>query len=68
MDRAHTPRTRPVPLLALPLRCLARGRALSMELPLAQLPLLAAALALVAVGVLALTTFNPRITRTRRTP
>ena len=42
------------------------GRALAMDLPLAQLPLLAAALALVATGVLASTTFKPRISRTRR--
>lgn len=43
------------------------GRALAMDLPLVQLPLLAATLALAAAGVLALITFNPRITRTRRT-
>lgn len=42
--------------------------ALAMDLPLVQLPLLAAALALLVAGVLASTTFNPRITRTRRTP
>jgi DHA1 family inner membrane transport protein len=44
------------------------GRALAMDLPLAQLPLLAAALALVAVGVLASTTLNLRITRIRTSP
>ena len=44
------------------------GRALAMDLPLVQLPLPATALALVAAGVLASTTFKPRLTRTRRTP
>ena len=39
-----------------------------MDLPLVQLPLPATALALVAAGVLASTTFKPRLTRTRRTP
>ena len=43
------------------------GRAIAMDLPLVQLPLLAAALALVAVGVLASTSFTSRATRPRST-
>jgi hypothetical protein len=38
-----------------------------MDVPVVQLPVLAAALALVALGVLASITFLSRVTRTRRT-
>lgn len=44
------------------------GRALAMDLPLAQLPLLAALLALVAAGVLAATSFHPRPVHIRTLP
>lgn len=44
------------------------GRALALDLPLAQLPLLAALFALAAAGVLAATSFHPRPVRIRTLP